>query len=182
MGLLSDRYASPLGEEEVKKRLEEGGSADDVTTSIEPRMFKVLVGRGHTEFSSNRQQDAQVMMIMMVVVMMVVIVMVVMMVMMVAQEYLQHLLGLMEKAEPKGFKAVTGDASYTTEALFRYEMEDRFQCVESGQVKYLGRVDNMLSLQIPLERAVNSAEVRIVLRRYWCTAFVCSTKSFGLHD
>lgn len=26
---------------------------------IAPRMFKALVGRGHTEFSTNRQQDAQ---------------------------------------------------------------------------------------------------------------------------
>lgn len=26
---------------------------------IAPRMFKALVGRGHPEFSTNRQQDAQ---------------------------------------------------------------------------------------------------------------------------
>lgn len=26
---------------------------------IAPRMFKALIGRGHPEFSTNRQQDAQ---------------------------------------------------------------------------------------------------------------------------
>ncbi|XP_062848799.1 ubiquitin carboxyl-terminal hydrolase 5 isoform X1 [Trichomycterus rosablanca] len=56
-GLLSGEYSKPAPD-----------PADDPNTSSEPRgdqigiaprMFKALVGRGHPEFSTNRQQDAQ---------------------------------------------------------------------------------------------------------------------------
>uniref|UniRef100_A0AAY4A1N0 Ubiquitin carboxyl-terminal hydrolase n=1 Tax=Denticeps clupeoides TaxID=299321 RepID=A0AAY4A1N0_9TELE len=45
-GLLSGEYSKPA--------LDPGDQA-----GIAPRMFKALVGRGHPEFSTNRQQDAQ---------------------------------------------------------------------------------------------------------------------------
>ncbi|XP_052433819.1 ubiquitin carboxyl-terminal hydrolase 5 isoform X2 [Carassius gibelio] len=56
-GLLSGEYSKPAPD-----------PGDDPSTSTEPRgdqvgiapcMFKALVGRGHPEFSTNRQQDAQ---------------------------------------------------------------------------------------------------------------------------
>ncbi|XP_071945976.1 ubiquitin carboxyl-terminal hydrolase 5-like [Antedon mediterranea] len=53
-GLLSGDYSkeTPLedGEDEAKEKCQVG---------IAPRMFKALIGRGHPEFSTNRQQDAQ---------------------------------------------------------------------------------------------------------------------------
>ncbi|XP_014477769.1 PREDICTED: ubiquitin carboxyl-terminal hydrolase 5 [Dinoponera quadriceps] len=51
-GLLSGRYS-----EEPSKP---GGTDNDESRQgIPPRMFKILAGRGHAGFSSNRQQDAQ---------------------------------------------------------------------------------------------------------------------------
>lgn len=50
VGLLSGKYS-----EQPSKP-----SADDESRQgIPPRMFKILIGRGHPGFSSNRQQDAQ---------------------------------------------------------------------------------------------------------------------------
>ncbi|XP_029173913.1 ubiquitin carboxyl-terminal hydrolase 5 isoform X2 [Nylanderia fulva] len=46
-GLLSGKYSEPPD------------SSDEPQQGIPPRMFKVLIGRGHPGFFSNRQQDAQ---------------------------------------------------------------------------------------------------------------------------
>ncbi|XP_032667917.1 ubiquitin carboxyl-terminal hydrolase 5 [Odontomachus brunneus] len=51
-GLLSGKYS----EEPTKSG---GAENDESRQGIPPRMFKVLAGRGHAGFSSNRQQDAQ---------------------------------------------------------------------------------------------------------------------------
>ncbi|GAB1862828.1 Ubiquitin carboxyl-terminal hydrolase [Camponotus japonicus] len=47
-GLLSGKYSEPPSK-----------SDDESQQGIPPRMFKVLIGRGHPGFFSNRQQDAQ---------------------------------------------------------------------------------------------------------------------------
>ncbi|CAN0471080.1 unnamed protein product, partial [Hapterophycus canaliculatus] len=55
--LLSGKYSSPLpastGESTTGTPTE-----DDDLVVVAPRMFKHLVGQGHAEFSSGRQQDA----------------------------------------------------------------------------------------------------------------------------
>ena len=56
LGMLSDRYAPRATEEEARAAAD--AQAQDFTTSIEPRMFKNLIGKGHADFSSGRQQDA----------------------------------------------------------------------------------------------------------------------------
>ncbi|XP_063233361.1 ubiquitin carboxyl-terminal hydrolase 5 [Bacillus rossius redtenbacheri] len=50
VGLLSGRYSRPPPE---------GEEADDDRNGISPRMFKALIGRGHPDFSTKSQQDAQ---------------------------------------------------------------------------------------------------------------------------
>ncbi|XP_064418345.1 ubiquitin carboxyl-terminal hydrolase 13 isoform X3 [Latimeria chalumnae] len=50
-GLLSGQCSKPLMKSELIEQPQQQG--------ISPRMFKALVSRGHPEFSSNRQQDAQ---------------------------------------------------------------------------------------------------------------------------
>lgn len=47
MGLLSGRYSSPVD-----------GDVSKYQQGIKPSMFKALIGRGHHEFSTKRQQDA----------------------------------------------------------------------------------------------------------------------------
>ncbi|KAG7277911.1 hypothetical protein CRUP_004690 [Coryphaenoides rupestris] len=55
-GLLSGEYSKPAPDPG-----EDNGTAEPRgdQVGIAPRMFKALVGRGHPEFSTNRQQDAQ---------------------------------------------------------------------------------------------------------------------------
>nr|XP_033781358.1 ubiquitin carboxyl-terminal hydrolase 5 isoform X1 [Geotrypetes seraphini] len=55
-GLLSGEYSTPPpsssnGEQSLQQKGQQDG--------IAPRMFKALIGKGHPEFSTNRQQDAQ---------------------------------------------------------------------------------------------------------------------------
>lgn len=50
-GLLTEKYAvEPETDESTKEVIFEG---------IKPQMFKTLIGKGHPDFSSKRQQDAQ---------------------------------------------------------------------------------------------------------------------------
>ncbi|XP_061530362.1 LOW QUALITY PROTEIN: ubiquitin carboxyl-terminal hydrolase 5 [Phycodurus eques] len=55
-GLLSGEYSKPAPDPVDENSAAE---AKDYQIGIAPRMFKALVGRGHMEFSTNRQQDAQ---------------------------------------------------------------------------------------------------------------------------
>jgi ubiquitin carboxyl-terminal hydrolase 5/13 len=50
----------------------------------------------------------------------------------------------------KGLEDATG--------VFKFKVEERVQCGSSGQVKYLDRLDNVLSVPVPLEQAINKAE------------------------
>jgi ubiquitin carboxyl-terminal hydrolase 5/13 len=94
---------------------------------ITPRSFKSLVGEGHPEFSTNRQQDAA--------------------------EFFQYLLQLIERHEH-----AKGD-HVDVSKLFQFNTEDRLQCTRSNQVRYSYVEQNMLSVGIPLELAVNKDEV-----------------------
>ena len=65
MGLLSGQYSqqpleelSPVPKEEGGK--DNGGQLQKEQKGIRPQMFKTLIGTGHREFSSNRQQVASV--------------------------------------------------------------------------------------------------------------------------
>lgn len=49
-GLLSGKYSTPPPE---------GSPVDADSPGISPLMFKTLIGRGHQDFSTKRQQDAQ---------------------------------------------------------------------------------------------------------------------------
>eukprot|EP00884_Botryococcus_braunii_P007895 jgi/Botrbrau1/17106/Bobra.0157s0009.1 len=111
----------------------EGGLAP---IAIKPAAFKALVGQGDPEFSSARQQDAV--------------------------EYLQHLLELMTKEE-KVHSDRLGTApdlpSFTADS-FSFKIEDRIQCHHTQAVSYSTAITTNLGLGIPLEAAINSAELQ----------------------
>lgn len=96
-------------------------------------MFKYLVGQNHREFSSGRQQDAS--------------------------EYFQFLLDAIDRSERTNESRLIAPRPYfalPTAKLFEFEFERRLQCQKTGQVRYVsGRetLDNMLSIQIPVELA-----------------------------
>jgi len=119
VGLCTDQYSSAAP------------AAGEKSPSVEPRTFKHLVGKGHSEFSSGRQQDAC--------------------------EYLQHILEVMSRAERAAGSGGAGAPS--TSSLFKFNLQDRIQCLESGQVTYKTRAENVLGLEIAMECATNKEQV-----------------------
>jgi len=106
---------------------------------VAPRMLRALAGRGHPEFSTGRQQDAE--------------------------EYFRHLLGLMQREEQRQRAAggagadVLAATGGSLGALFEFEEETRLQCTASNTVRYLRSGLGGLVLPIPEEMATNKEEV-----------------------
>lgn len=97
-GLLTDRYATPPADD---------GPAAVEEVCVRPGMFKSLVGRGHPEFSTGRQQDAA--------------------------EYFQHLLAFATKSERIAKDRLP--AGPDTADLFSQTFEERLECMASHQVR-----------------------------------------------
>lgn len=153
--MLSPRYV--LSEEYLHQANKTDGSAEENQTSqlfddkyvIAPRMFKSLVSKDSRDFSSSKQQDAS--------------------------EYFQYLLKQIQKYERVGLttrfnlapvgaagSAASADVLKDTPSVFEYEMEERYQCQITNQVKYItGKqtLTNIFELPIPLEDAINQIEV-----------------------
>lgn len=141
VGLATDRYAHPIKTYATAEEAEAAGSQKLTKvepyepSSVRPLSFKTLIGKGHPEFGTSRQQDAS--------------------------EFFQHLLESVSRAERTGAPRVSGSGEsgsndfVPTSSMFKIEFEDRWQCNQSGKVKYTTRPDNLLSLAIPLEAATN---------------------------
>jgi len=114
-GLLSGRYSHPAtsGEDqESGKRFQEG---------IKPNMFKALVGRGHEEFSTMRQQDSE--------------------------EFLQHLIQrLRQEAKQKSLP----EAREATET-FKFGLEQKLVCSECRGVRLKTDRADSISLPVPVK-------------------------------
>lgn len=124
-------YAPAPVEGEPEATPEEDGKC------VIPARLKRVVGKGHPEFSSNRQQDAA--------------------------EFLQHFFSLVGRAE-RADPTLTRNRDPATsglplEDLFTLGIEERVQCIESKKVAYRQARDNMLALPISLDDATNMAEV-----------------------
>ena len=133
MGLLSGRYSVPAmapvaptstmeQTTEPTQRFQEG---------LRPAMFKALVGKGHEEFATMRQQDSE--------------------------EFLQHLLKTLRQDAHRRLGA--GNEGAEAAATFSFATEQRLSCTECGGVSY--KVDQADSLSLPVpakEKEVMLAE------------------------
>lgn len=100
--------------------------------SVSPMHFKTLVGRGHPEFSSQRQQDAQ--------------------------EYFSYLVDMLGRAEHADSSRLNSPSKASTK-LLEFGTETRIECLTSHRVSYMNERSTVLSLEIPLDAAVNIGEV-----------------------
>lgn len=107
-------------------------------TCVAPRMLKMLVGRGHPDFSSARQQDAQ--------------------------EYMQHLLELLARAERASPARLGGAALPRLAGLLTHSMEERIEADSMVCYRTVAGCTEV-SLQIPLEAATNKAAVEAYTKR-----------------
>ncbi|GAM86633.1 hypothetical protein ANO11243_046480 [Dothideomycetidae sp. 11243] len=115
-GLMSGRYSTPdsnfLPNAESDEKPHQKGLA--------PAMLKHLVGRGHAEFSTMRQQDAF--------------------------EFLLHLLKMVSRSQSAA-ATIYNDTLDPVDA-FRFVMEQRLQCLNCKKVRY--RQDEMENISVPV--------------------------------
>nr|CAG4646044.1 EOG090X0181 [Macrothrix elegans] len=123
VGILSGRYS-----------LEPAGEEGQYQTGIKPNMFKNLIGKGHPEFSTKRQQDAV--------------------------DFLLHLINITERHIRSHPTCTISPAE-----SFKFRVEDRVQCLASGQVQYSHRPEYHLPVPVPLETASNIQEVDEYMER-----------------
>lgn len=123
-GLNGPRYAPPL---------KDGEDEEDPKHVVAPQMFRTLIGRGHPEFSTSRQQDAA--------------------------EFIQYFLEQLTRAERSALGSrVIGDRP--TSGMFDFAVEERMQeSSGSRRVKYSRTQETMLGIPVKLEDAENLAEV-----------------------
>ncbi len=100
---------------------------------IAPRMFKHLLGRGHADFASGRQQDVT--------------------------EFLTYFLEQLSRSERTNLSRLTSVPSApSTSSLFEYHVDTKFKALDSNHVKLSKRgpqtLNMMWELPIPLECAV----------------------------
>ncbi|KAJ7632934.1 hypothetical protein FB45DRAFT_913923 [Roridomyces roridus] len=113
-GLLSGRYslpARPAGTASVNDPVFQEG--------LRPTGFKALVGKGHEEFSTMKQQDSE--------------------------EFLGHLLTVVRRDAHKYKDRAAVDAT----AVFSYGMEQRLQCGVCSRVSYRTDPVDVLSVPVP---------------------------------
>ncbi|XP_076049156.1 ubiquitin specific protease 5 [Oratosquilla oratoria] len=118
-GLLSGRYSrKPAGADDPSQDL------NDLQPGIAPHTFRMLVGKGHPEFSTKRQQDAM--------------------------DFILHLFSIIQRNS-----RTFGDPT----ECFKFQVEEKRVCGESGKVKYQTREEKYLPLPVPMEAATNREEV-----------------------
>jgi ubiquitin carboxyl-terminal hydrolase 5/13 len=123
-GLLSGRYSLPRSR--GQENTEDGPIFQE---GIRPSMFKALIGKGHEEFSTMRQQDAD--------------------------EFLKHLFACIQReakrlhADPVASQCGAPIDDPTT--AFAFGLQQRLQCMECKKVRYTTEAqDSGLSLPVPI--------------------------------
>eukprot|EP01083_Nonionella_stella_P019524 54221_1 len=111
-----------------ENRDEEGVSC----VAVKPRMLKRLVGAGHMEFSTNRQQDAV--------------------------EYFRHMVEFMNRQE-RSNKLINKEVN-GLKNLFKFKLEERLECAQSNKVRYSAAEEIILTLNVDLNLAINLKEVQ----------------------
>ncbi|KAG9007392.1 hypothetical protein FRB94_014419 [Tulasnella sp. JGI-2019a] len=132
-GLLSGRYSHPRGRADPNAIMHSPSqdaadhTAPDFQEGLKPTMFKALVGKGHEEFSTMRQQDSE--------------------------EFFQHLLkSIRQDTKKKGGK----EEDQPTQ-VFRFGMEQRLQCGNCHKVRYRVDGQDSLSVPVPAIEKPTSA-------------------------
>ncbi len=76
-----------------------------------------------------------------------------------AREYFQHLLEVMTRAERTSMQRLGQPDQPPTADVFRFELEDRIQCMESSRLSYKRSLTNVLAMDIPVDAATNKDEL-----------------------
>lgn len=127
-GLLSGRYSVPRPSDQGAAASSDAAEADRpiFQAGIKPAMFKALVGKGHEEFATMRQQDAD--------------------------EFFKHIVSAIQK-ESRRLTSDTDGSAPTNDptTIFSFGLQQRLQCTQCRRVRYTVEAqDAGLSLPVPL--------------------------------
>ena len=148
-GLLSGRYSHPrepeagndagwtpaAGSEEVQQQQQQQQQSL-FQKGVRPNMFKALVGKGHEEFSTMRQQDAD--------------------------EFFKYLVGIVQKENRKLASSQSASPTEDPTNVFGFGLEQRLECQTCHKVRYsVERQDAGLSLPVRIRQkaAIQDASV-----------------------
>lgn len=124
-GLLSGRYSRPDPRVVASGAASEAPSTSAHQKGLVPAMFKYLIGQGHPEFATMRQQDAF--------------------------EFLLHM-----------FKSISlskhADDEVNPVENFRFEVEQRLQCLGCKRVRYKVDEQDNISVAVPARRIANEKD------------------------
>lgn len=142
-GLLSGRYAVPraVDPKSAEAAGAEGKEGPIFQAGIRPSMFKALIGKGHEEFSTMRQQDAD--------------------------EFFKHLVSILQRDSKRleTESSAQGSSAPPTNdptKLFSFGLQQRLQCTDCKKVRYtIESQEAGLSLPVPLrvQSKTNGAEL-----------------------
>jgi ubiquitin carboxyl-terminal hydrolase 5/13 len=151
-GLLSGRYSRPRRTDTntMPQNPLAGAAVTSTTTpqpvfqeGVRPMTFKALVGRGHAEFATMRQQDAE--------------------------EFFTHLLTSLRRyahAHPRNSNAGSGSDGSMLEPepteTFAFALEQRLQCTACAGVRYRVDAHDVLSVPVPAREKGRDAEGKVV--------------------
>ncbi|KLO19657.1 ubiquitinyl hydrolase [Schizopora paradoxa] len=129
-GLLSGRYAHPRSHSSGTVETTDSAPVPTFQDGLKPATFKSLIGKGHAEFATMRQQDAE--------------------------EFFVHLLQVLRR-DARRVQGSDAGAVEPTE-VFRFGLEQRLQCGTCLKVRYRVDEEDVLSLPVPAIEKGKDAE------------------------
>jgi len=118
-GLLSGRYSVPSSTREITP-LSHDSPTPVFQDGVRPMGFKTLIGKGHEEFSTMKQQDSE--------------------------EFLTHLLKVLRRTL-KRTQDTAGEVDPTQ--VFTFAMEQRLRCTSCHRVRYRNDELDTVSIAVP---------------------------------
>ena len=133
-GLLSGRYSVPSASQEHLP-LSHDSPTPVFQDGVRPMGFKTLIGKGHEEFSTMKQQDSE--------------------------EFFTHLLKVLRRTLNRA-KDPTGEPDPTE--VFTFSMEQRLQCTSCHRVRYRNDELDVVSIPVPAVEESKDAEGKVIYR------------------
>lgn len=133
-GLLSGRYSVPSSVQEIPP-LAHDSPTPVFQDGVRPMGFKTLIGKGHEEFSTMRQQDSE--------------------------EFFTHLLKVLRRTL-KRTQDTTSEVDPTK--VFTFAVEQRLQCTSCHKVRYRNDELDAVSVAVPAIEESKDAEGKVIYR------------------
>ena len=133
-GLLSGRYSVPSSTLEISP-LSHDSPTPVFQDGVRPVGFKALIGKGHEEFSTMKQQDSE--------------------------EFFTHLLKVLRRTL-KRTQGAAGEIDPTQ--IFTFAMEQRLQCTSCNRVRYKNDELDVVSVAVPAIEESKDVEGKVVYK------------------